>query len=578
MVQPSFCLLLECQAQLPERLDWVRGGYFTYNDGDHSYTSRQYSVIPKSFADGCVWTFSLEGGASNETLCTTTYFSSECNGWLATGCGACAAQHWTIGGYRAGASVPMRFIDASVKLAPRRPITDMIQQLTAQIANIREDYKKDAGNNNERHEGILRAICQRHDTDMTSVLRCNAQLVTESRAMMENHVHEALQIENATLEERNKMHAASVKTQLEHFQASMEGDATYRDTLYTEHQLAVEKRLQDAEVRASDKQDKHYLQLQKIQEEHLGMVKDQIVKSDEIGARVRDLDGKVTHIEANMREKIVQAMLELIQRHQAFQLEDRAVIQLVDAPHQDSTVEVDIGQDVMRPAWSEGDCEGTLTDKAEDEQAQDSASTECVTQAVNMDGRVLENVDQSNAEQNEGITGERVDMQDSMVTIDAALGEMEGDFEPIWSNGCDEKSGADAIATQPDETNNDSGAVAIRDDDAHPRATNPTSRSAEMHKSTRLHERSHSKSATTGQHAKKKFKLMDTTACPSRGRERGRSYTPLTRRKRAIDISPRRQDRERSRTPLPRRKRVDLREKKKNYDHRRPNYDHSYRR
>jgi hypothetical protein len=82
-------------AQLPERLDYVRGGYFVYNDHDNSYTSKQYQqiyVFPKSFADRCLWTFSLEGGTLNEKLCTTTYFSSECNGWLATECGPCALQ------------------------------------------------------------------------------------------------------------------------------------------------------------------------------------------------------------------------------------------------------------------------------------------------------------------------------------------------------------------------------------------------------------------------------------------------------------------------------------------------------
>jgi hypothetical protein len=179
-----------------------------YNDHDNSYTSKQYQqiyVFPKSFADRCLWTFSLEGGTLNEKLCTTTYFSSECNGWLATECGPCALQQWQIGEYPWGASVPMRFTDASVKLSPQRPITDLIQQLTQSFLKLREDYKKDTYSNQERQEGILKAVCQRHDTDMTNVLQQNAKLVSESRTMMQDHVEEALRIERVFFEERSKM-------------------------------------------------------------------------------------------------------------------------------------------------------------------------------------------------------------------------------------------------------------------------------------------------------------------------------------------------------------------------------------
>ena len=146
MTQPSTCLFLECQVQLPERLDCVRGGYFTYNDHEYSYTSRQYQqicVAPKSLTDHCIWTFLLDGGTLNEKLCTTTHFSSQCNGWLATECGPCASQSWRIGGYPWGASVPMRFIDASFKLAPQKPVMDSIQQLMHSFGSIRESFKQD---------------------------------------------------------------------------------------------------------------------------------------------------------------------------------------------------------------------------------------------------------------------------------------------------------------------------------------------------------------------------------------------------------------------------------------------------
>jgi len=330
--------------KLPGRLDYVRDGYFMRNDYDYSYTSKQYQqirVVPKSFADNCVWVFSLEDGAPNEKLCATTYFSSECNGWLAIECGPCALQEWKTGEYPWSAVVPMRFVDASVKLAPQKPITDMIQQLAQSVINLREDYKKDTYNNQERHEGIFKAICQRHETTVASVLQHSATIVADSRAMMEEHVQEALRIGNAFSEERSKLHAEEVKARLDQFQASMEGDATYRDTLHTEFQLATEARLQDSEARVSDKQEKHQQEVAEMQKENLCLVKEQFVKSSKIEAQVQDLDGKVAHIEASMKEKIIQTMLELIQQRRAFQLENETIVQLTDAPQHELAVDTD---------------------------------------------------------------------------------------------------------------------------------------------------------------------------------------------------------------------------------------------
>ena len=259
----------------------------------------------------------------------------------------------------------MRFIDASargVDATPQQPLANLIQELTKSFVDLREETKLDARNSQQRQEGIFKALCQRHETDMTNVLQYNAKLVTESRAIMEKHMQEALRMESASFEERNKMHAADVKAQLDHFQTTMEVDATYRDTLYTDHQLATEKRLQDSEARASDRQDKHRQEVKEVQEEQLGMVKDQIAKSDKTEARVEDLVGKVTHIEATMKENIVQTILELIQQRRAFRLENGTVIQLMDAPPHEPTVEVDVPamevdatEEVMTPDWCEED-------------------------------------------------------------------------------------------------------------------------------------------------------------------------------------------------------------------------------
>ena len=85
------------------------------------------------------------------------------------------------------------------------------------------------------------------------------------------------------------MQAADVKRQLDHFQTSLETDATYRDTLYTEHQLAVETRLQDSDARASDTQEKHRQEVEEMQKEHLGILENQIAKSGKLEARMEDL-------------------------------------------------------------------------------------------------------------------------------------------------------------------------------------------------------------------------------------------------------------------------------------------------
>jgi len=461
MAQPSTCLFLQCQTQLPGRLDLVREGYFVRNDHDYSYTSKQYQqirVVPNSLADGYIWTFSVEAGALNEKLCATIHFSSGCNGWLATECGPCALQEWKTGGYPWSACVPMRFIDASVKLTPQKPITDMIQQLTQSVINLREDYKKDR----ECHEGTFKAICQRHETAVTNVLQHSATILAETRAMTEEHVQEALRIGNAISEERSKMHAAEIKARLDQFQTSMEGDATYRDTLHTEFQLATEARLQDSEARVSEKQEKHRQEIAEMQEENVCLMQDQLAKSSKIEAHVQDLDGKVMHIEVNMKEMIIQTILELIQQRRTLQLEDETGMQLAYAPQLASVVDEDTIQDD-----TEGNVDGDDLKSVVDEGATaDEGASERKGEVKTMD-KGDDEVEEA-AQRDNGTVVQTVNAPHEEMAVDAnATQELsEGDWSvDEWKLDVKEGAVADDMATERNQRMKpvDEGGDAVED-------------------------------------------------------------------------------------------------------------------
>ena len=80
------------------KLDW-RAILYRFlsanNKNDYSYTSAdhpQFRIVPKGCSDGCIWTFYLENGSLHERMWCRTYYTSDCNGWLAT-----AATAATVG-------------------------------------------------------------------------------------------------------------------------------------------------------------------------------------------------------------------------------------------------------------------------------------------------------------------------------------------------------------------------------------------------------------------------------------------------------------------------------------------------
>ena len=236
--------------------------------------------------------------------------------------------------------MPLHFVDASVQCIrnePKQSLSDSIQALTESFLGMREESQRAARVSQQRQEGIFKALCQRHATDISGILEHTDKITTESRAIMEKYVQDALRIESSSFEERSKHHEATIKAHVEHFEASMENESVYRDTLHTEHQLKIDGKLQESEARISEKQDKQCKDIMEAQEEQSAIVKEQIEKTN---AQVQDVFGKVHHIEANLKEVIVETVWDMIQQHRATRLENgRSIIQLIDT--QESALEED---------------------------------------------------------------------------------------------------------------------------------------------------------------------------------------------------------------------------------------------
>ena len=391
MTKPAIYLQLDCSVQLPERLEHVRGGCFKYNESDYSYASDQYPQIridPISCSDGYIWIFYLQNGNSNERLWTRTYYASECNGWLALLSGRCASQAWYVGEYPSTPYyVPMRFIDASATMMIKqvdavsspKPISDLIAQLTKSFIDMREDNKKSVLDNQEKQETIFKALSQRHETDMQAVLNHNAKIATESFSMVEKHVAEALSSQSSSLEEKSKIHSDAVRMQMEKLEQAMQNESTFRDTVYTEHELGIEKRLQDMESRASDQQEKLGQDLV-AQKEKIVDVKEHVhtleKKSEDMKETVGDLVGKVSSIEDNLKDNIVQTIMELVRRQRGSQLQlaNGDVIQLLGSPQP-----VAVKDEVEEPIWDDGEePEVEFVDKSdvENEEVKDASDAE----------------------------------------------------------------------------------------------------------------------------------------------------------------------------------------------------------
>ena len=163
----SNCLVLECTMQLPERLEHIRGGRFTYNNWDCGYTSDQYTmirIVPKTGSDCFIWVLTISGGTEKEKMWCRVYCTSECNGWLSKSGGPTANQVWYVGEYPSATQyVPMRFVDATigatqeVDAVTNKPLTDVIAKLTQCFLEFRQETQTNAKTMKDREIAIFKA-------------------------------------------------------------------------------------------------------------------------------------------------------------------------------------------------------------------------------------------------------------------------------------------------------------------------------------------------------------------------------------------------------------------------------------
>ena len=292
-------------------------------------------------------------------------------------------QTWFRGDYPCTAEmVPMRFVDASVTQiistvdqALQAPSSGFVDQLSKSFANLRDEYKKKLVAVQEHQTGMFQALSQRHATDMKAVLQHNAKIATESFAMMEKHVTEALKNQQSSQEAQRKIEMENVSHQLEDIQETMRKEGTYRDTVFTEHEMSTDQRLCDMETRTADQQTKleqdiagQEAALSKVAT-NTATVKEQVSalenESDKTKEQVEILTGRMVGMESNMKENILEAMKELIRQHRgALQIDNGSMIQLLDAP---ATTTTSMAEETETPVWDDDAPEGEKVDKDDDE-------------------------------------------------------------------------------------------------------------------------------------------------------------------------------------------------------------------
>lgn len=167
---------------------------------------------------------------------------------------------------------------------------------------------------------------------MNVVLENSKTIATERCEMMEQHVTESFKIERTIFEETSKHSLDAVKKQLEGFESTMSKEGTYRDTVFTEHMMATETRLQDMETRTTDQQERSKQEIVALQEKSVTEVKEQMStvesKTSDMHKQVNEIMGKMTTMETNLKDNIIHTILELVKQRSQAQLDDDTVLQL----------------------------------------------------------------------------------------------------------------------------------------------------------------------------------------------------------------------------------------------------------
>ena len=257
MVQQSPCIKVECATQLPDRLESLRNGCFTKNAQGYGYTSTTYTgvhIYPREGKDGCLWTLYIEGGSQNEKLWCRTYYSSVGNGWISTLGGPIVDQAWYVGDYpNTSYYLPMRCVDHRNMTMTQQANGDTQNELRGNLltslmncfVEIRDETRANVKQLQDREMAIVKVAEERHTTGIQTLLHNTSIMSQDLRRHIESRITQELSVGMKTTEEQHKQFIENVEERLVAFDNEMQTEGTYRDTIYTQHEMATEQRLQE---------------------------------------------------------------------------------------------------------------------------------------------------------------------------------------------------------------------------------------------------------------------------------------------------------------------------------------------
>jgi len=113
------------------------------------------------------------------------------------------------------------------------------------FVEIRDETRANIKTLQDRETSITRSLTERHAASIQTILDNTKIMTQELHQHIETRIAQETLNERTTTEEQQKQHIQNVTDQLEAFENSMQIEGVYRDSIYTEHELATEQRLQD---------------------------------------------------------------------------------------------------------------------------------------------------------------------------------------------------------------------------------------------------------------------------------------------------------------------------------------------
>jgi len=397
-------------------LNHARGGKFYYNSYDHGYTMDKYKeirIVPKNCSDGCVWIFYVVGGTINEMMWCRTYFTSECNGWLSKCGGPCASQTWYVGEYPNMVQyVPIRFVDGStgsmieqVDSVSNKPIMDIIVNLTKSFLQFREETKEHNNTMKEREASLFKALTQRHDTDINTILENTKNIADNRCEFMEKNLMDMFKVERAIFDETAKIHICNVEEQLVGFEQAMEKEGTYRDSVYTDHVMATEKMVQDLETRTTDEQQRVKQDVSKMQEQTKNEVNNQISNiATDLKEDVVHMKEQVENLENTLRNTVTKEQVAKI----LFQFMNWRANDQMPELQNDDVLQLQLSNADEEPDWTRDKDEDELSWVEPEEENKDELPKTSI---------VEEDVEKTDEPSKTSITEEEIEKTDELPKI-----------------------------------------------------------------------------------------------------------------------------------------------------------------